>query len=780
MTVSRRKNKPVAKADDKSAAASGVQYHCDVCGLDISSTVRVSCASCENHPDAQDTYDLCCFCFLEGAESSSHKAYHDYRVVEQHAYPIFCDGWGADEELLLIEGAIIYGLGNWADIADHIGNRTKEETEDHYFKVFIEGRDGTMEGDAKAEDAVRAFLATRDPAEAKKQQLPIIGPNKHFRPSVDAEEFQKIKRQRIDNMRKEQAAFSVVSSQAKDSQGNTVKPVPPKPLVSAPTLQSEIHGYMPGRLEFESEYDNEAEHQIKDMEFGKVYQYGGEKILSEYDALGGRAEQGKSRMEASARGGPSIGSRGANKTDKSAKGKEGDKEESEGEGAEEDEEGDKEVEDDDNDEEEEEDGDVEEPSQMDISTFDGDDTQMGDSNEVGTATDAQSTNYAVTQNTQANANDIDDQAPDWDEDESDLSLKLCVLEVYNERLDRRTRKKEFVFDRNIVDHKRNMAAERKRSKEEKEILNRIKHFAQMQTASDFEDFFNGLCFEDSLRRAVAQLQMYRRAGITNLVDVPKFESEQAERSRKALVATEGGLAVFPLGGSLPRSVSARNARDTSMSISIDEVESLPGTSASTAATAAAAAANSSNRATGSSRLQGADVKKAQRKPPKPLELAQMPGLHLLTQAEKELCSTIRITPRDYMEMKRDIVVAFARREGNLSRRGARELRKMDVNKQGKVYDLLKSEGYLRAAARIRDGWDGSGAPPDLNEEKNTASSSSSLLNQAGPSHSSKTLPLSANFSESKAASASTTLAQSPISSSPINAGEVDDDDEEEE
>lgn len=49
---------------------------------------------------------------------------------------------------------------------------------------------------------------------------------------------------------------------------------PPKPLASAPTCH-EIGGYMPARLEFEHEYENEAEVLIKDLEFGKVYHFGG-------------------------------------------------------------------------------------------------------------------------------------------------------------------------------------------------------------------------------------------------------------------------------------------------------------------------------------------------------------------------------------------------------------------------------------------------------------------------------------------------------------------------
>lgn len=50
--------------------------------------------------------------------------------------------------------------------------------------------------------------------------------------------------------------------------------------------------------------------------------------------------------------------------------------------------------------------------------------------------------------------DPDDKAPDWDEDPADLQLKLEVLDMYNERLDRRARKKEFVLERRLVEMKK--------------------------------------------------------------------------------------------------------------------------------------------------------------------------------------------------------------------------------------------------------------------------------------------------------------------------------------
>jgi transcriptional adapter 2-alpha len=77
-------------------------------------------------------------CFLQGKQIGPHRPNHAYRVIDSHAFPIFDPDWGADEELLLIEGAEMYGLGNWADMADHVGGRTKEDCEEHYMKTYVQ------------------------------------------------------------------------------------------------------------------------------------------------------------------------------------------------------------------------------------------------------------------------------------------------------------------------------------------------------------------------------------------------------------------------------------------------------------------------------------------------------------------------------------------------------------------------------------------------------------------------------------------------------------------
>ncbi|KAG9541715.1 hypothetical protein KCU60_g22907, partial [Aureobasidium melanogenum] len=112
----------------------GIKYICDICSADITATVRIRCAD-----DDCSNYDLCVPCFGEGKSSGKHDpATHSFQVIEQHSIPIYVEDWGADEELLLLEGAETYGLGSWADIADHIGGyRTKDEVRDHYIETYI-------------------------------------------------------------------------------------------------------------------------------------------------------------------------------------------------------------------------------------------------------------------------------------------------------------------------------------------------------------------------------------------------------------------------------------------------------------------------------------------------------------------------------------------------------------------------------------------------------------------------------------------------------------------
>ncbi|EMC93496.1 hypothetical protein BAUCODRAFT_37183 [Baudoinia panamericana UAMH 10762] len=218
------KAKGAPRASDSSSG--GVKYICNVCSNDITSTVRIRCAS-KVCPD----YDLCVPCFSQGAHNLRHDPQtHPFTVVEPHSVPIFDEGWGADEELLLLEGAESYGLGSWADIADHIGGyREKDEVKEHYIQTYI--------------DSSKFPLPER------------ASPNDNsLCDAVPREEFQARKKRRIEE-RKDAIATS-----------SATVPTPAKPISSVPS-NHEVAGFMPGRLEFENEYFNEAEEAVQHMEF---------------------------------------------------------------------------------------------------------------------------------------------------------------------------------------------------------------------------------------------------------------------------------------------------------------------------------------------------------------------------------------------------------------------------------------------------------------------------------------------------------------------------------
>lgn len=89
------------------------------------------------------------------------------------------------------------------------------------------------------------------------------------------------------------------------------------------------------------------------------------------------------------------------------------------------------------------------------------------------------------------------------------------------------------------------AAEKKRPREDREFIQRLRPFARLQTAEDFEVFATDmLCMlpylmelvctdnipdEANLRKRIQELQTYRRLGLTTAADIEKYEVDLAKR-----------------------------------------------------------------------------------------------------------------------------------------------------------------------------------------------------------------------------------------------------------
>ncbi|OCF34076.1 transcriptional adapter 2-alpha [Kwoniella heveanensis CBS 569] len=592
MTVTQRRARvDAAQPEDRPITEPGIKYTCDFCHVDITHTVRIKCAmkECEE-------VDLCPSCFCEGKEGLRHKAWHDYKVVEQHSQPIFTEDWGADEELLLVSGLITFGLGNWLEVAQHIGTRTKEDCEKHYFETYL-----GIKADGK------------DPMDMT------------F--NVDPDEFQIRKKARIEELRKPHA----------------LPPPNAAPLVSAPT-NHEVAGYMPGRLEFEHEVDNDAEMAVKDMEFGLVYKYGGDE---QPEAVVTRPPDEEDEDE------------------------EDEDEEGEGEG---------------------EDGKEKKKSKVegDASVKDEPQEEVAKAEEIGPEITENAVAGPSSSPSKQGRDNKTDKAkgkgkatapPGADvEDEDELEVKLAMLDIYFSKLDKRLDAKEIIFDRGLTEHKKIQAMERKRPKEEKELIQRYKVFAKLQTAQDFEVLIEGLIYEQNLRKRIAELQEYRRMGITTCAEAEAYDNAKAaragyrpivQRDRPEIPITggrvnagqhrflHGGFGTPPPGGPDPKS------REATPRV-------VPA-----AATHVGAAAGGG------------------RKPPAPLNLANAASLDLLSKEEQSLCSSLRVLPKPYLLIKEMYIRENERRHGYLKRRDARKMLKIDVNKSGRIFDFLVSSGMLQ-------------------------------------------------------------------------------------
>ena len=458
-------------------------------------------------------YDLCVPCFSEGRASRDHDPVtHAYRVIEQHSIPIYTKDWGADEELLLLEGAETYGLGSWAEIADHIGGcRSREEVREHYIKTYIESKNFPLPSHASPED--RALID-----------------------DVPREEFQAAKKRRIEE-RKEAAKNA--------SQG----PPKTKPTASVPSCH-EVAGYMPGRLEFETEYYNEAEEAVQHMQ------------------------------------------------------------------------------------------------------FDPGETHSGD---------------------------------------PETELKMTIMDIYNDRLRARVERKKIIFEHQLLEYKKNQAADKKRSKEEKELLNRAKPFARMMNHGDFVVFCEDLEYEQNLRLAIAQLQDWRRHKIMDLKSGERYEAEKQQRAQRgSQFPSLDRLTAKALG----KASLASEGPTLSATFVSPELVLMPHVGLSTPPPSDSEGRALTNGVNGDHKQR---VKFVVQPVPNctPLNYEDPPDdLHLLTDEEKEVCRMLRLNPKPYIVLKENVIREAIKLGGSMKKRAMRDLCRIDAVKAARLYDFWVHCGWI--------------------------------------------------------------------------------------
>lgn len=291
----RKKNASSGENSESAAAGQGTSegkralYHCNYCNKDITGKIRIKCVVC---PD----FDLCIECFSVGAELTPHKSNHPYRVMDNLSFPLICSDWNADDEILLLEGTEMYGLGNWAEVAEHVGTKSKEQCIEHYTNVYKNSPYFPLPDMSHVVGKNRKeLLAMAKGHSEDKKGFPMIGElnlkeESPFSPSrVKIEDSHKggssgrllssLSAEVESGVRSAATAANKKASnvaQVKDGPG-VIKVEEPqadrsfggkKPNSSgneAPLV--ELSGYNVKRQEFDPEYDNDAELLLAEMEF---------------------------------------------------------------------------------------------------------------------------------------------------------------------------------------------------------------------------------------------------------------------------------------------------------------------------------------------------------------------------------------------------------------------------------------------------------------------------------------------------------------------------------
>lgn len=117
-----------------------------------------------------------------------------------------------------------------------------------------------------------------------------------------------------------------------------------------------------------------------------------------------------------------------------------------------------------------------------------------------------------------------------DDTEEEFKAKMKILQIYNSQLDERVKRKKFVIERNLFDIKKQIAFERKLSKEDRDIYNCLKPFARFIQNEQFHELFEGFILEKNLKLRLNQLNYYKNLGCKTYEDIQKTIEQESKKN----------------------------------------------------------------------------------------------------------------------------------------------------------------------------------------------------------------------------------------------------------
>lgn len=237
---------------------------CTACRFDLEGLVHIKV-----HPSMAI---YCLRCFSEGFPKIEGQLITGYQIVESLEQKLFCkdyeskdfvEEWSLREEAQLLEGLQHCGFGNWIDISQKVGTKSKEQCEQHYLKFWWANRNrlGILEeGVLQAKGlhfkdfdikTFREYLFNKMTTLESKAELDLIKLG--------------LTKSKIDKFRNK--LYPSVGKSGRKPQNEKKEEKPMQNSLLDANKYVEVFGFYPLRRDFDIEHDCEAENYIADMEF---------------------------------------------------------------------------------------------------------------------------------------------------------------------------------------------------------------------------------------------------------------------------------------------------------------------------------------------------------------------------------------------------------------------------------------------------------------------------------------------------------------------------------
>lgn len=105
-----------------------INIFCDYCFRIIALEAYFRCEDC--------IFDSREACFIQELETDIHKKTHKFRIVSRLEECSVSDKWRIIDELLLLDGLISYGSGNFDDISKIFPSKNENDVRKHFYMLI--------------------------------------------------------------------------------------------------------------------------------------------------------------------------------------------------------------------------------------------------------------------------------------------------------------------------------------------------------------------------------------------------------------------------------------------------------------------------------------------------------------------------------------------------------------------------------------------------------------------------------------------------------------------